>query len=92
MNLPHPFSYDLGRIASMSELARQHIPVDGVCLQRQVLVLTNMGIHTLQKVRPADYLYRFLSQVFVVIIIINVINTSYHALSPRVIIPNLSSH
>ena len=80
----------------MSELARQHIPVDGVCLQRQVLVLTNMGIHTLQKVRPADYLYRFLSQVFVVIIIIiiiiNVINTSYHALSPRVIIPNLSSH
>jgi hypothetical protein len=52
----------LNHVASLGELARQTIPCPGHSLQRQILCLTNKGIHVLQKVRPIDYLYRFLSQ------------------------------
>jgi hypothetical protein len=49
-------------ISTLGEITRQHIPCPTHSLQRQLLILTNQGIHILQKLRPVDYLYRFLSQ------------------------------
>lgn len=49
-------------ISTLGEITRQHIPCPTHSLQRQILILTNQGIHILQKLRPVDYLYRFLSQ------------------------------
>lgn len=55
--------FDLSHVALMGELSWQHIPCASASLQRQFLVLTNQGIHSLRKLRPADVLYRILSQV-----------------------------
>ena len=49
-------------ISTLGEITRQHISCPTHSLQRQILILTNQGIHILQKLRPVDYLYRFLSQ------------------------------
>ena len=49
-------------MTTLGEIPRQYIPCPTHALQRQILCLTNLGVHILQKVRPIDYLYRFLSQ------------------------------
>ena len=53
---------NLNSITTLGEIPRQYIPCPTHALQRQILCLTNRGVHILQKVRPIDYLYRFLSQ------------------------------
>jgi hypothetical protein len=53
---------DLNFVISVGELSRQSIPCSNQSLQRQILCLTNKGLHVLYKIRPIDYLYRFLSQ------------------------------
>ena len=53
---------NLNSVTTLGEIPRQYIPCPTHALQRQILCLTNLGVHILQKVRPIDYLYRFLSQ------------------------------
>jgi hypothetical protein len=55
--------FDLNQVALLSEMSYQHLPCSSLSLQRQFLVLTNQGVHTLRKLRPADVLYRHLSHV-----------------------------
>ena len=55
--------FDLSNIAPLGELCWQHIPCSSLSVQRCFLVLTNQGIHTIRKLRPADILYRHLVQV-----------------------------
>lgn len=55
--------FDLNQVALLGEMSWQHVPCASVSLQRQFLVLTNQGVHSLRKLRPADVLYRHLSQV-----------------------------
>jgi len=55
--------FDLNQVALLGEMSWQHIPCASVSLQRQFLVLTNQGVHSLRKLRPADVLYRHLSLV-----------------------------
>ena len=55
--------FDLNQVALLGEMSWQHLPCSSVSLQRQFLVLTNQGIHTLRKLRPADVLHRHLAHV-----------------------------
>jgi len=54
---------DLGQVALLGEMCWQHAPCSTLSLQRQFLVLTNQGLHTLHKLRPSDILYRQLVQI-----------------------------
>lgn len=56
-------AFDASNVARLTELSWQHVPCTSVSLRRHFLVLTNQGIHILRKLRPADVLYRQLSQV-----------------------------
>lgn len=53
---------NLDKLLSLSEVVDQHLPAASCFTQRQVLVLTNQGVHVFKKVRPADVIYRYLSQ------------------------------
>jgi hypothetical protein len=55
--------FDLGNLALLGELSWQHLPCTSTTTRRHFLVLTNQGVHFLRKLRPADVLYRSLSQV-----------------------------
>ena len=50
-----------GIVAPLGELALQHGP-HGAYPQRQILCLSNSGMHFLIKLRPVDYLFRMLSR------------------------------
>lgn len=45
-----------------NDLYDQHLPATTCFTQRQVLVLTDRGIHVFRKLRPADIMQRFLAQ------------------------------
>lgn len=51
---------NLNFISPLSELTRQQTPLPTFSLQRQILCLTNLGLHIFFKKRPIDYLYQFL--------------------------------
>lgn len=56
--------YDVGNLDKLiitNELFDEHLPASTCFTQRQVLVLTNQGIHVFKKIRPTDVLYRQLT-------------------------------
>ena len=55
--------HNLEQLALLGEMCWQHAPSISFSLRRQFLVLTNQGLHVLQKMRPADVLYRALAHV-----------------------------
>ncbi len=54
---------NMDNLALLGEISSQHIPLADKMMNRQLLVLTNSGIHIFKKNRPADLLYDILSRV-----------------------------
>mmetsp|Transcript_24760 Transcript_24760/g.36519 ORF Transcript_24760/g.36519 Transcript_24760/m.36519 type:complete len:1559 (+) Transcript_24760:131-4807(+) len=52
---------DMHNICQLNEFAWTHLPVPSAAVQRQLLCLTNQGMHVINKLRPVDYLMRILS-------------------------------
>ena len=51
----------MNSLTTLGELPRQYIPSHEISVQRQVLCLTNRGVHILKKMRPIDRLFQILS-------------------------------
>jgi hypothetical protein len=52
---------NLKNTVTLGELPRQYIPCPSTTLKRQILCLTNEGLHILHRVRPIDRLYRIIN-------------------------------
>ena len=52
---------NLKNTVTLGELPRQYIPCPTTSLRRQILCLTNEGLHILHRVRPIDQLYRIMN-------------------------------
>jgi hypothetical protein len=54
---------NLDNLVLLGEISTQHIPLADKIMNRQLLVLTNSGIHIFKKNHPADLLYDILTRV-----------------------------
>jgi hypothetical protein len=50
-----------GAVATLGEIAWQHGPAEAY-MQRKIVCLSNVGLHVVAKVRPADYLFSLLTR------------------------------
>lgn len=54
---------NLRSVALLGQMSWQHAPASSASFRRHFLVLTNQGVHVLQKLRPADVLHRHISRI-----------------------------
>lgn len=55
-------SSDIPHIRPLTEHVTQYLPTIHFSMQRKFLYLTNKGIYRVNKLRPVDYLYRYLAK------------------------------